>query len=286
MSLALFANKSPKLLHVHGPMSPPASPFGDRCIWNAFRYIMRGHVCVSRDMENMLLNAKWAAPDRTFTIYNAVDCSHWAVRRDKARAALGLPKDTVILGMICRLVADKGCSDGVRLLRRLPEQFHLAIAGEGPEKSNIVKLAAANGLSHRVHLLGLLDDARLAYSSVDNLLFLSRKEPFGLLLAEAMAAGVPIVGLSGQGGYREKDYPLVTRETAALLDRPDPEDTVTPTSDLLLDHLATTIQGLNASPESRDAMAHRAQTWVRERFGGERYAGLMAGLYRKLLREE
>jgi glycosyltransferase involved in cell wall biosynthesis len=285
MNLALWDATCPKVLHVHGPMEPSTARFRDKCIWRALRHLMSGYICVSRSMESKLLAAHWGTRNQARTVYNAVDCDHWANRFDTtdARARLGLPRDKVILGMVCRLVPAKGCDDAVRLLERLPDCYHLAIAGEGPEKPSIVSLAAAKRLGHRVHMLGLLDDARLAYSAIDNLLFLSRTEPFGLLLAEAMAAGVPIVGLAGDGGYREEPYPLVTSETAVLFDRPAPEDLAARAPEPLLDRLGAAIQELNGSPEKRDAMVARAQTWVRERFGAEQYASAVARIYQELL---
>lgn len=285
MSLALSDDRRPKILHVHGPMLPSATPFVDRCIWRAFRHLMSGSICVSRNAEAKLLAAKWGSPDRTRTIYNAVDCDYWANRFDKAetRARLGLPQDKIVLGMVCRLAASKGCDDAIRLLEHLPDRYHLAIAGGGAEKANIVKLAISKHVDRRVHMLGVLDDARLAYSAMDYLLFLSRTEPFGLLLAEAMAAGVPIVGLAGDGGYREESYPLVTSETAVLLDRPAPEDLSAIAPEPLLERLGAEIQELNGSPARREAMVESARTWVRERFGAERYAGAVAGMYRELL---
>jgi glycosyltransferase involved in cell wall biosynthesis len=185
--------------------------------------------------------------------------------------------------MVCRLVPDKGCDDAIRLLARLPDSYHLAIAGSGPEMSNIVDLAAKSGVKDRTHMLGLLDDVRLAYAAFDNFLFLSKTEPFGLLLAEAMAAGVPVVGLGGEGGYREESYPLVTPETAVLLDRPNLADTASSAPDELLDRLAERIEGLNSLPDQRQMMAARAQDWVQERFGAGAFAGRIAGLYRGLL---
>ena len=170
----------------------------------------------------------------------------------------------------------KGCDDAVRLLEHLPDHYHLAIAGDGPEKDNILKLAIAKHVDRRVHMLGLLGDARLAYSAMDNLLFLSRTEPFGLLLAEAMAAGVPIVGLAGEGGYREQPYPLVTPDTAMLLERPAPWGPLAPAPEPLLASLGAAIERLNQAPGIREAMVGRAGEWVRQRFGAERYAGAVA----------
>jgi glycosyltransferase involved in cell wall biosynthesis len=287
MNLALWDTKCPKVLHVHGPMEPATARFRDKCIWRGLRHLMSGYLCVSRSMEAKLLAANWGTREKTRTVYNAVDCDHWANHLDRAeaRARLGLPADKVVLGMVCRLVRAKGCDDAVRLLERLPDRYHLAIAGDGPERLNIVSLADTKRLGHRVHMLGLLDDARLAYSAIDNLLFLSRTEPFGLLLAEAMAAGVPIVGLSGDGGYREQAYPLVTAETALLFDRPTPEDLSALAPAALLDRLGAAIQELNASPEKQEALVDCAQAWVRERFGAEQQASAVAGIYRELLTE-
>jgi glycosyltransferase involved in cell wall biosynthesis len=285
MSLALCGDGRPRVLHVHGPMLQSTAPFVEECIWRTFRRLMSGFVYVSRNMETKFLAADWGVPDKSWTVYNAVECGHWANRFDRAetRARLGLPQDKIILGMMCRLAPIKGCDDAVRLLERLPERYHLAIAGDGSERANILKLAIARQVDRRVHMLGVLDDARLAYSAMDNLLFLSRSEPFGLLLAEAMAAGVPIVGLAGEGGYREDSNPLVTSETAVLLDRPTPEDVLAPAPERLLDRLAAEVQELNGSPERREAMVRRARQWVRERFDARQYVAAVAHIYRELL---
>ncbi|HUP04963.1 MAG TPA: glycosyltransferase family 4 protein, partial [Bryobacteraceae bacterium] len=274
MALALSGSKRPKVLHVHGPMQPRDAKLTDRFIWRAFRHLMNASICVSHDMETKLLAAGWGQPDRTWTIYNAVDCDRWAVRFDKAeaRARLGLPEDARLLGMVCRLHATKGCDDGIRLLAHLPAKYHLAIAGEGPEKQNLAALAASLGVAGRLHLLGLLNDTRLAYSAMDYLLFLSRTEPFGLLLAEAMAAGVPIVGLSGDGGYREEPNPLVTPDTAALLERPQPFDWAAAAPAPLIEALAARVQQFEENPDFRAAFAKRGQERVRARFDAGKFA--------------
>lgn len=246
---------------------------------------MNAHICVSRDMEEKLLAAGWGTPEHVVTIYNAVDCEHWAHRIDRAdaRKRLDLPQDKVILGMVCRLVPAKGCDDAIRLLERLPDCYHLAIAGDGPERLSLQHMADARQLSGRLHMLGLLDDPRLAYSAIDNLLFMSRTEPFGLLLAEAMASGVPIVGLAGEGGYRDASYPLVTPETAMLLDRPDLRDIHAAAPEALLYRLAAAIQELQDSSNRREMLAARAQSWVRARFNGSYFALRASEVYRQLL---
>ncbi len=284
-SVALSGTPYPKVLHVHGPMAPSTARFRDRCIWRWFRQVMSAHICVSQNMEQKLLAAGWGTPNHVFTVYNAVDCDHWARRIDSvdARKRLGLPQNKVLLGMVCRLVPAKGCDDAIRLLERLPERYHLAIAGDGPERPRLQQMADAKHLSGRLHMVGLIDDPRLAYSAMDALLFMSRTEPFGLLLAEAMASGVPIVGLAGEGGYREASYPLVTPDTAMLLDRPDSLDIHAAAPEGLLDRLATAIQELQASPYRREVLLTRAQSWVRTRFDGSYFALRVSEVYGQLL---
>jgi glycosyltransferase involved in cell wall biosynthesis len=285
IAMALWCTPGTKVLHVHGPMLPGTTRLRDRWIWRAFRYLVDAHVCVSRDMENKLIRARWGRPDRTFTVYNAVDCDYWAdaLGKTDARLQLGLPKDKIILGMVCRLVPEKGGDDGIRLLSRLPEDYHLAIAGDGPEKQNLARLATAYSVERRVHMLGVLEDARCAYAAIDNLLFLSRTESFGLTLAEAMAAGVPVVGLSGDGGYQEVGYPLVTADNAMLIGRPQSEPVASPAIETILDHLAVRIRELNDSPVKRHAMCSLAKTWVRHRFGAQQYAENIRAVYSALI---
>ena len=283
--IALLDWHGPRINHLHGPFPERISGFRDQLTFGVFRSTMTRNVCVSKDLEVHALKIGAAREGAVCTIYNAVDCAEFRdlPASQEAREQLGLPQDAYLLGMICRLVPEKGCHDGIRLLKHLPSDYHLVLCGAGILAEELRQFVASNGLEHRVHFLGSRDTIRPVYAAIDNLLFLSRIEPFGLVIAEAMASGVPVVGVVGEGGYTDLEYPLVTPDNALLL-RPDRLLARNePVPDQLLLCLAEAIISLRESPKRRSLMAQRAKKWVEERFDIKRQAMEMADLYDSLV---
>lgn len=106
--------------------------------------------------------------------------------------------DVVFIG---RLVAAKGVDVLLRSLGRL-HGARAAIAGDGPERDRLERLAREQGLEDRVTFHGWIDDAQRArlLASARTLVLPSLwDEPFGIVGLEALAAGVPVVA-SDVGG--------------------------------------------------------------------------------------
>jgi len=150
----------------------------------------------------------WPA-ERIETLYNRIDVK--AVQseqldRDAARAALGLPMDAWVVGNAGRLHADKDQATLIRgfalALPRLPEQSLLAIMGSGPLETSLKQMAADQGVADRVRFLGQIPHGRRYFKAFDVFALTSDHEPFGMVLLEAMAAGVPVI-CSDCGGGRE-----------------------------------------------------------------------------------
>lgn len=286
LSLALL-DWRPKILHVHGPMEPDRTRFRDRAIWHSFRCLMSGHVCVSQNMRQKMLKAGWSNKENTWVVYNAVDCRALTPvpARDEARRLLGLPEGVRLLGFVARQVPEKGCFDALELVGKLPDYFHLAYFGDGPLHEDLRRAAEGNkALLQRVHFRKTQDDVRPIYGAIDYLLFLSKTEPFGLTIAEAMACGVPVVGLAGEGGYREPELPLVTEETAVLLPRPEDGTAGRETPAGLLSDLAERIVRLDEDSERRVGMSSKARSHVREFFDAPRLARQMVEVYQAVCR--
>jgi glycosyltransferase involved in cell wall biosynthesis len=125
----------------------------------------------------------------------------------------------------------------------------------------------------------VLDDMRAAYSAMDALLFLSKLEPFGLVIAEAMAARVPVFGLAAEGAYRDRLYPLITPENSVFLERASPGDYISPEPAAVIDALAQRINAFGMNPESHYPMIDRAQRWVFDRFDARVQAEAMLEIY-------
>jgi glycosyltransferase involved in cell wall biosynthesis len=275
-----------KMIHVHGkPVFSHTPKWYQRLLYRAIGRTADATICITDGARQSVLRLGWARFDRCWTVYNAVDnCSFTKMpSRDEARRLLRLPRDTHVLGMVCRLVGNKGCLEALALLCHLPDDWHLALCGDGPLRQELETRSKSSGLGGRVHFLGLLHDVRPMYAAIDAYLFLSHYESFGLVLAEAMAANVPIFGLGGGGEYREPEYPLVTSDNAIFFNREQPGDNVPFEQSLVLRQLAAAIEKYGDNPETSDEMARRARRWVQQKFDAGLQAQQVSSLYREIL---
>jgi glycosyltransferase involved in cell wall biosynthesis len=81
----------------------------------------------------------------------------------------------------------------------LPPPTRLSLYGEGGERARIEAEIGRLGLSGRVTLHGAIARPQQALSEIDLLVLPSEAEGFGLVLIEAMAAGVPIIATDVAG---------------------------------------------------------------------------------------
>lgn len=150
----------------------------------------------------------WPA-ERIETLYNRIDIpavQAEQVSREAARAHLGLAQDAWVVGNVGRLHPDK---DQATLLRgfaqalpQLPAGSLLAIMGSGRLEGALKALAQELGIADSVRFLGQVPGGRRYFKAFDLFVLSSDHEPFGMVLLEAMAAGVPLI-CSDCGGGRE-----------------------------------------------------------------------------------
>ncbi|KAF1033093.1 MAG: N-acetyl-alpha-D-glucosaminyl L-malate synthase [Pseudomonas sp.] len=150
----------------------------------------------------------WPAA-RIQTLYNRIDVQALQaiqIPTDEARDALGLSPDEWVVGNVGRLHPDK---DQATLLKgfalalpRLPAESRLAILGKGRLEQKLKALAHELEIAERVVFLGQVPDARRYFRAFDVFALSSDHEPFGMVLLEAMAAGVPLLA-TACGGARE-----------------------------------------------------------------------------------
>jgi glycosyltransferase involved in cell wall biosynthesis len=110
------------------------------------------------------------------------------------RAALGLPADALIAGVVARLVPVKNHAVLVRALPRVAgHDLHLAFLGDGPLRDELLSLARQEGVADRVHCPGMVRDTRNLSALFDLAALTSHHEGFPNALVEAMAAARPVV---------------------------------------------------------------------------------------------
>jgi len=121
------------------------------------------------------------------------------------RARFSLPADRPMLLYVGRVAYEKNIDFllrmFVRLRKRRPDALFV-IAGEGPARAHLVRLARELGVADEVRFIGYLDrniELPDCYAAGDAFVFASRTETQGLVLLEAMAQGTPVVSTAELG---------------------------------------------------------------------------------------
>ena len=161
---------------------------------------------VRDDMRDCL--PSWT-PERIETLYNRIDIAAVQaaqVTREAAREYLSLPQEAWIVGNVGRLHPDKDQATLIRgfaqALPQLPKGSLLVIMGAGRLEAQLKALADELMVTESVRFLGQVAHGRDYFKAFDTFALSSDHEPFGMVLLEAMAAGVPLIG-SDCGGGRE-----------------------------------------------------------------------------------
>jgi len=137
------------------------------------------------------------ASERVSVLRNGVDLDLFRPFTDEqaraeARARFGM--DGFALVSVGQLIERKGNHFIIEAMKDLPG-VRLYIAGDGPDRQQLLKLAADYGVTDRVHLLGLVPHDQLPqlYGAADALVLASSREGWANVLLEAMACGTPVV---------------------------------------------------------------------------------------------
>jgi glycosyltransferase involved in cell wall biosynthesis len=158
-----------------------------------------------------------------------------------------------------RLEPRKGLSLALEAMARVADlPVRLSVAGNGSHRETYERQAARLGLAGSVRFLGLLprSDLRTLFAASDAFLFTSLRDSFGSVVIEAMAAGLPILGLDHQGVGT-----MISDQSAIKVPVLSPMMTI--------DGLERAIRALAASPELGSRMSEAArrqaatETWRR-----------------------
>jgi glycosyltransferase involved in cell wall biosynthesis len=139
------------------------------------------------------------------------------------RERLNIPPGAQVIGHTGRLAPEKN----LKFLAEAVAQFivshpnsHFLVVGEGPSSSEIESIFINSSLSSNLHFTGSLKGQDLvdSYHAMDIFAFASKSETQGMVLIEAMAAGVPVVALDAPGA---RDV-ITPNKNGWLIDSDDP----------------------------------------------------------------
>jgi 1,2-diacylglycerol 3-alpha-glucosyltransferase len=136
------------------------------------------------------------------TLPTGVDVAMFSERDPEAvdafRRRFAIPPEAKLLTFVGRLGLEKNVDVLIDAMSSVRDpQARLLVVGDGPHHGHLVRHAGKDKVGGRVTFTGYLgrDDVRAAYHASEALFFASTTETQGLVVAEAMAAGLPVVAV-------------------------------------------------------------------------------------------
>ena len=153
-------------------------------------------VLVTGSLARDSVVALGAAAERVRVFANTIDVERFgdaadrlASRRDEVREGLGLAPDDVAVVTVARLAPEKG----IDALLRAAGGHPVVVVGDGPERARLVELARDLGVRATFTGDRPLESVLEAYVAGDVFALLSTHEPWGVVVNEAAACGLPLV---------------------------------------------------------------------------------------------
>ena len=158
-------------------------------------------LAVSRDCRRKMIEIEGLAPEKVMYVPNGIPPLRPATGRS-VRAELGISEHDPVIGSIAVLRRQKAIdlllAASVELRRRFP-RLRVLLAGDGPERASLERLARDLGLEKTVIFVGYRSDVSEVLAALDVVVSTSSFEGSPLALLEAMAAARPIVATAVGG---------------------------------------------------------------------------------------
>ncbi|MDJ0977086.1 MAG: glycosyltransferase family 4 protein [Erythrobacter sp.] len=222
-------------------------------------------VVPSRALETVALT-RWKQPrERITCLPNGIDTAAFARKPDPQALRVVKREGERWIGTIAGLRPVKQLPVLVEAMKDLPDNWHLIILGDGPERGPIREAATRHEVDHRVHTPGAIDDPSRVIGLFDIFALSSRSEQFPLCVVEAMAAGLPVAA------------PAVG-DIAAMVSQENSEY-ITPRGDT--GALARALEELAGDPEGRAEIGAANRDKARDRYDEARMIERYRALYSK-----
>lgn len=256
--------------------------FIPRITWESYTLFASDRVIVSSQQEKEeLIRDYCLAKDCTHILPPGIDVNRLErIPQDTARERLNIPIDGKVLLCFGRLTPFKGFHHAIRAFEQLKKSYTspvvLVICGgskdggtkeEQQYKQELMRLATELGVADSVLFRPAVSytDVNVVYSSADVLIVPSEHEPFGLIVLEAMAFGLPVVASSTAGS----SHVITHNESGALVDVQHPE------------RIAGYVRAFLKDQDLYEKVVTNARERVREEFSWEQRGKLYLEIYTK-----
>ena len=232
-----------------------------------------------QNVEDLERLASFGVPrDRLVLLGNGIDLTRFGPAgrtdgtREAVRAELGVGPDDVVVGLVGRMVAEKGYGEvfaaAASLAHAAPEARLVIVGPADPDKGDAIGTAAIEAAvgGGNVDVLGRRDDVERLYAAMDCYVLASYREGFPRSAMEAAASGLPIVATDIRGCRQVVDDGV----TGLLVPARDPVA------------LAEAIRTLVRDPARRASMGEAAVARAREHFDMDRVVAITLETYARL----
>lgn len=166
-------------------------------------------IALSQGVRNNIISRYKVDKNKIEVIYNPVDVQKIKTSIEKGKLkeehkALFNGSEKIII-TAGRLVDDKDQQTLIKAFAKIRDKMNvrLIILGEGERETELKELASRLNLQDVIHFLGFQENPYIYFSQADVFCLTSKREGFGHVLAEALAAGVPVVSTKAEPGAVE-----------------------------------------------------------------------------------
>ena len=207
-------------------------------------------------------------------IYEGVKLPQQTTRgeRETSRDHWKIADADTLLGCVGYLLPEKGQEALIRALPAIQKDFpgcHLLLAGDGPSRPALEKLARELNVFRAVIFAGFVEHIESIYHALDIFLFPSLAEPLGTSMLAAMSYGLPVIGVAS-GGVPEI---VASEKNGLLVPKPDP------------DAFAVCVKRLLRNRDEARRFGDAARATIAEKFTDDRMVEATLGSYQALLKK-
>jgi UDP-glucose:(heptosyl)LPS alpha-1,3-glucosyltransferase len=182
--------------------------------------LLRKAIAVSNLVRDDLMREFRLPGETVVTLYNGVDPERFAPAqgdsaRREVRSSLDLHNGAPMVAFVGNGFARKGLTFLIAAWPKVARGTHLLVVGSDQKIGWYRREARRLGLEARVHFVGAMADVTQVFHAVDAVALPSLFEPFGNVVLEAMACGVPVLSSMQSGAAEllpESMRPFVVRD--------------------------------------------------------------------------
>lgn len=194
----------PDIIIAHGNRAINFSKFAKaqniKLVGIAHNYTLKGLrkcdfvIALTHHMKEFLLKNNFAEP-KIFILPNMINITKDFIPNK-------IYRKSIVIGVLARFVAKKGVDVFIKAITILKEKkynIQVIIGGSGEEQDNLIALSNKLNLQDQISFIGWVNDRDKFFKQIDIFCLPSLHEPFGIIILEAMEAGLPIVSTDTEG---------------------------------------------------------------------------------------